>query len=48
MLQQFPVAVLQESTKEAYRNLEQKPWNHLKEIYSLRRRQERYESGEIG
>lgn len=48
MLLYFPVALLQESTKEAYRKLKPKAWEYLNEIYSLRRRQERYQNGEIG
>ena len=48
MLGFFRVAVLQESTKEAHRNLKPNPSEWLNEIYSLRRRQERYQRGEIG
>ena len=48
MLRYFPVDVLQESTKDAYRNLKPDSWNYLKKIYSIRRLQERYERKEIG
>ena len=48
MLQICPVTFLQESTKDSYPGFSNWVCYILKEIYSLRRKQELYEKGKIG
>lgn len=51
MLKICPVAMLKDSTKEVQASasgMKQFAIDHLKEIYRLRDKQERYERGEIG